>query len=83
VFDGTVPFAQIEHAAINAAGPLLESFRLVDVYTGANLGENKRSLTLRMVFRSPEGTLKDADMDGPLQAVRAALMALGGDFRGA
>ncbi|MDX1934920.1 MAG: phenylalanine--tRNA ligase subunit beta [Capsulimonadales bacterium] len=83
VFGSEIDFGTIEKAAITAAGPLLESFRLTDVYTGANLPEGKRSLTLRFTFRSSERTLKDSDVDAALAAVRQALTTLGGDFRGA
>jgi phenylalanyl-tRNA synthetase beta chain len=81
VFDASVPYAQIEQAARDSAGPLLESLRLTDVYTGANVGEGRRSLTLRFTFRSRTGTLKDAEVEAALSGVRAALTALGGDLR--
>jgi len=82
VFASSVGFASIERAATDAAGPLLESLRLTDVYEGANLGENRRALTLRFTFRSQTGTLKDAEVDAALTNVRAALVALGADLRG-
>ena len=81
VFDKNVPFAQIERVARESAGELLESFALADVYEGANLGENKRSLTLRFTFRSPSGTLREADVEAALSSVRAALVALGAELR--
>lgn len=81
VFPATVSFADIEQAATEAAGPLLESLRLTDVYTGANLGEGRRSLTLRLTFRSQERTLKDAEVEAALSAVRTAISAVGGEFR--
>jgi phenylalanyl-tRNA synthetase beta chain len=37
--------------------------KLVDVYEGANLPEGKRSVTLRMEYRSDERTLRDEDVD--------------------
>ena len=82
VFDTSVPFTTIERAAIAAAGPLLESLRLIDVYTGPNLGPKKCSITLRFTFRSLEGTLKDAPVESALNEVRAALTSLGGELRG-
>jgi phenylalanyl-tRNA synthetase beta chain len=83
VFALSVPYADIEQAARTAAGPLLESLRLTDVYTGANVGEGNRSLTLRFTFRSSAGTLKDTEVEAALTEVRQALTSLGGDFRGA
>jgi phenylalanyl-tRNA synthetase beta chain len=48
------------------AGQRLENCRdakLVDVYEGANLPEGKRSVTLRMEYRSDERTLRDEEVD--------------------
>jgi phenylalanyl-tRNA synthetase beta chain len=48
------------------AGQRLENCRdakLVDVYEGANLPEGKRSVTLRMEYRSDERTLRDQEVD--------------------
>jgi phenylalanyl-tRNA synthetase beta chain len=83
VFATTVSYDEIERTAREAAGSLLESLRLTDVYTGANIGEANRSLTLRFTFRSPTGTLKEAEVEAVLAQVRVALTAIGGDFRGA
>ncbi len=83
VFDKTVPFARIEQVAREAAGPLLEGFRLTDVYTGANLGEGKQALTLRFTFRSSTGTLKDTDVETALAQIRDALRThTGAELRG-
>jgi phenylalanyl-tRNA synthetase beta chain len=82
VFAASVSYADIEKAVTEAAGPLLESLRLTEVYTGANLGEGKKSPTLRLTFRSATGTLKDAEVEAALGGVRAALTALGGELRG-
>jgi phenylalanyl-tRNA synthetase beta chain len=83
VFSKQVVYADIERAAKEAAGPLLEDLRLVDVFEGANLGEGRRSLTLRFTFRSPERTLKDAEVGAALTSVRARLSEdLGADLRG-
>jgi phenylalanyl-tRNA synthetase beta chain len=83
VFDKSVPYAAIERLTTEAAGPLLEHLSLTDVYEGANLGANRRSLTLRLSFRSPERTLTDAEVEGALETVRARLREdLGADLRG-
>nr|CAA9277642.1 Phenylalanyl-tRNA synthetase beta chain [uncultured Armatimonadetes bacterium] len=77
----SLPYADVEGAARRAAGPLLEFLRLTDVYEGANLGEGRRSLTLRLTFRAPNRTLKDAEVEAALADVRAALAGLGADLR--
>ncbi|MBC8140093.1 MAG: hypothetical protein H7Y38_01490, partial [Armatimonadetes bacterium] len=73
VFDSSVPFARIEQVARESAGELLESFALTDVYEGENLGTNKRALTLRFTWRSPDATLTDAQITDALTRVRGAL----------
>jgi phenylalanyl-tRNA synthetase beta chain len=83
VLDKTVLYAGVEAVAARAAGPLLESLRLTDVYEGANLGQGKRALTLRFTFRSPQRTLTDAEVEAALTQVRSALTEeLGADLRG-
>jgi len=83
VYPEAAPYAAIERTAEAAAGEYLESLRLTDVYTGPNLGEGRKSLTLRFTFRAPGRTLKDAEVDAALANVRAALTAeTGAEFRG-
>lgn len=83
VFDKSVPYAAIERAVTRSAGPLLERLSLVDVYEGANLGANRRALTLRLIFRSPSRTLTDAEVEDALESSRTRLRDdLGADLRG-
>lgn len=83
VLDRAVPYAEVATVATGAAGVLLESLRLTDVYEDVSLGLDKRSLTLRLTFRSPERTLKDAEVEAALALVRTALTStLGADLRG-
>jgi phenylalanyl-tRNA synthetase beta chain len=83
IFDQATPYADVARVAEPAAGPLLESLRLADVYQGANLGANRKSLTLRFTFRAHDRTLRDAEVDAALAAVRAALESeAGAEFRG-
>ena len=78
VFGPEVAWASIESAARAAAGDLLESLRLTDVYGG--LSDSRCALTLRLVFRA-DRTLTGDEVDTALNEVRAALTALGGEFR--
>jgi phenylalanyl-tRNA synthetase beta chain len=47
--------------------------KLVDVYEGASLPEDKRSVTLRLEYRSDERTLRDEEVDEMHARVVAAL----------
>lgn len=55
----------------DAAG--LESVRVFDVYAGEGVPEGYRSFACKLAFRHPERTLKDAEVNGVLQAVLADL----------
>jgi phenylalanyl-tRNA synthetase beta chain len=63
----------VSAALRTAVGPLLERLELFDVYVGAGIPVDARSLAFRLRFRAPERTLKDEEVD---QAVRAALERL-------
>jgi phenylalanyl-tRNA synthetase beta chain len=62
IVDAAVPAADVE-AALMAGAPadLLESLRLFDVYTGAQIGEDRKSLAYTLRFRAPDRTLTAAE----------------------
>ena len=53
----TVPASAVADALASGAGPLLESLRLFDVYTGEQVGAGHRSLAYALRFRAPDRTL--------------------------
>ncbi len=57
VVDAGVAAADVEAALREGAGPLLESIRLFDTYTGEQVGQSKRSLAFALRFRAPDRTL--------------------------
>ena len=61
VVDEQVPAGDVEAALREGAGELLESVRLFDVYTGAQVGEGKKSLAFALRFRAPDRTLTEAE----------------------
>ncbi len=67
-----VPSADVEAALREGAGPLLESIRLFDVYTGPQVGEGHRSLAFALRFRAPDRTLTEEETG----AARAAAVAV-------
>ncbi|HYR08688.1 MAG TPA: phenylalanine--tRNA ligase subunit beta [Longimicrobium sp.] len=56
-----------------AAGALLEDVYPFDLYEGKGIPEGTRSLAFRLRFRAPERTLTDAEVDGAVGRVLAAL----------
>src|SRR6516164_7775514 len=62
IVDAAVPAADVEAALVaGAPAELLESVRLFDVYTGAQIGEDRKSLAYTLRFRAPDRTLTAAE----------------------
>jgi phenylalanyl-tRNA synthetase beta chain len=64
VVDTSVPVANIIAEVKKAAGSLLESIQVFDVYTGERLGAGKKSVAFSLVYRTPERTLTDEEVSG-------------------
>ncbi len=60
-------------AAARAASRLLASVEVFDVYRGAQVGEGKLSLALRLAFRAPDRTLTDKDAARERERILAKL----------
>ncbi|HEY8487923.1 MAG TPA: phenylalanine--tRNA ligase subunit beta [Thermaerobacter sp.] len=72
-----LPAATIAGRIREAAGPLLEAVHLFDRYTGDPVPAGQVSLAFALIYRSPDRTLTDAEVDGVHGQVRATLAALG------
>lgn len=57
VVQDDVAAGQVEAALRDGAGSLLEDLRLFDVYTGAQVGDGRRSLAYSLRLRAPDRTL--------------------------
>ena len=73
VCDEAITVAQAEQTIASAAGKLLRSVKLFDIYRGANLGEGKKSLAFSLELRADDRTLTDADTEPVITKVLAAL----------
>ncbi len=73
---------EVLHALRKAGGEMLEDAQVFDVYTGAQVGEGKRSLALALTFRAEDRTLTDEDVAPVREKIVAALAELGGELRG-
>jgi phenylalanyl-tRNA synthetase beta chain len=84
IVDAQVPVADVEAALRAGAGDLLESVRLFDVYTGAQIAEGTKSLAFALRFRAPDRTLTDTEVGAAKQAaVEEAARRTGAVQRGA
>jgi phenylalanyl-tRNA synthetase beta chain len=75
VVDVTVAAADVETALRTGAGPLLESARLFDVYTGEQIGSGKKSLAYALRFRAADRTLTEAEVRAAVDAAVASAAA--------
>jgi len=64
-----VPAEEVRAAIRGAASALLESLRLFDVYEGEKVEQGRRSLAWRLVFRAPDRTLTDPEIETVVDAV--------------
>jgi phenylalanyl-tRNA synthetase beta chain len=55
IVDVDVPAAEVQRALIDGAGDVVESIRLFDINTGAQIGEGKKSLASRWDSGPPTG----------------------------
>ncbi|HEY7624646.1 MAG TPA: phenylalanine--tRNA ligase subunit beta [Candidatus Limnocylindria bacterium] len=76
------PYGDVEREIRAAAGALLETVALVDLYRGDQLGPGRKSFAVRLVLRSPAGTLGDAEVERAVKRVTGRLQhALGAVIR--
>jgi phenylalanyl-tRNA synthetase beta chain len=78
VVAGDVAAQAVVDAVRDGAGELLEDVALFDVYTGPQIGEDRKSLTLALRFRAPDRTLTEDEASAARDAaVAAAAEAVG------
>lgn len=65
--------SRVAQAIRESAGELLEGLHVFDVYTGQGVPEGIRSIAYRLVFRHPERTLKDVEVDAAVDRVLSKL----------
>jgi phenylalanyl-tRNA synthetase beta chain len=73
VVDSGVPAGKAERIIESEAGELLESLFLFDCYTGEQIAAGKKSLGYRAVYRHPDRTLTDGEVDAIQQKILKAL----------
>ncbi len=73
ICDEALTVAEAERVITAAAGKLLRDVKLFDIYRGTGVPEGKKSLAFSMELRADDRTLTDADSDGVLKKVLAAL----------
>ncbi len=77
--DADLPAGELAETLREGAGPLLESVRLFDVWTGGQVGPGKKSLAFALRFRAADRTLTEAETS----AARDAAVSLAAERHGA
>ena len=73
VCDEEITVAQVEAVMEKAAGKLLRSIRLFDIYRGTGVPEGKKSLAFSLELRADDRTLTDTDSEQVISKVLEAL----------
>ena len=73
ICDETLTVGEAEAVITAAAGKLLRNVKLFDVYRGTGVPEGKKSLAFSLELRADDRTLTDADSEGVMTKVLAAL----------
>ena len=73
VCDDSVTVAALSDCIRAAGGKLLRSVELFDIYRGKGIASGSKSAAFRLTLRADDRTLTDADSDGVVSAVLAAL----------
>jgi len=58
-----VPYQEIKRAIEKVSVPFLETFDLIDSYAGKSIPRDKKSLSLRFIYRNPKATLLAEEVD--------------------
>ncbi len=82
VVDEDLASEAVRLALRSGGGPLLESVRLFDVYSGPQVPEGKKSLAFSLRMRADDRTLTDEDIAGVRDGALAAAGELGATLRG-
>lgn len=81
--DESVTAEDVRRVIVDGAGDLLETVELFDIFRGEQLGENKKSLAFKLLFRAPDRTLTDEEAnERRLAAAELAKQKLGAEMRG-
>ena len=82
VVDDEIPAETVRRVVESAAGELVESVELFDVFRGEQLGEGKKSLAFNLIFRAVDRTLTDEEVNEyRVQAAEKARVELGAQMR--
>jgi len=82
IVDESVTWSHLRSGIDALAQPLRVSIEYVTTYRGKQAGGGKKSVTISLVYRDSEGTLRSEQVDRQVEDVMSALRRqLGAEFR--
>lgn len=81
IADDEVPYARLEAMVRDTVGDLLDELWFFDEYRGAQVGDGRRSVAMRLRLQDAERQLTDADGEAVIEAVATAAEAIGAILR--
>ncbi len=82
VVDEAVPWARIAEVVDSVGPDRMEDYSFVTVFRGKQVGQGRKSVTLRLCFRDPQKTLRHEEVDGQVeQLVTRLQQELGAELR--
>ena len=76
IVNETMAYKDIAGAMEKLRPPLLEDWRLFDIYRGSPLAQGEKSLAFKLIYRSASATLLDKKVSEVHQSFKEALAAL-------
>ncbi len=67
-------YDEVRQAIVDSGKGLVTSVTLLDLYRGPQVGDGHKSFAVRLVFRSPDATLTDADVERSLKRITGKLL---------
>ncbi|MGN0406554.1 MAG: phenylalanine--tRNA ligase subunit beta [Bariatricus sp.] len=77
----TILVGQIEEVIDKKGGAYLESYKLFDLYEGAQIKPGFKSVAYSITFRAKDRTLEDADVSAAMKKILKALEEMGIELR--
>jgi phenylalanyl-tRNA synthetase beta chain len=75
VLPANIPVAEVMGLVQTTGGQILEKVELFDVYSGGTIPKDRRSLAFSLIFRRPERTLQDDEVNKVLEKILDRLAA--------
>lgn len=74
IVDDKVTYDEIMTVLLENSGDLVKNIKLVDLYKGNKIGENKKSLTFKLIYQHKERTLSDEEVNAENSRIAAFLI---------